>query len=121
MSVPFTVGCVYSEPFFMKNIAWRLMAELKANNLTHLGLFLHCDDDGDDFKHEVNSTLKLISSVNKKYDISRGGTVDTYSPDDLDLTWGWTEFVSLADLNDEKKGLMKNGMITVKLSANFVD
>lgn len=102
----------------MRNIAWDVFVELRETNLTHMGLFLRCKDDKDSFNHNIQFSLALISSVCNKNDVSFKGTF-VYSNKALP-SWGWPSFVSLAQLNDQKKGLISNGSVVVKLDARFV-
>lgn len=117
LKVPRMIGTVYSETFYMKNIPWRILIKLTAKTPTHLGVHLQCDDENDFFEHKVNSTLQLISLIDKSHDILRDGPTDVYRADKF--TWGWDKLVSYNDLNNPKKGLIRNGAIRIILDAHF--
>lgn len=103
----------------MKNIAWDIEVAMSKTYLTHLGLYLNCNDTNVSYKHKVYSAFEMISSVNKSYNVLHGGTIDIFS--EKKSIWGYSDFVKLTTLYDEKKGLITNGTVTIKFDAHFVE
>lgn len=90
------------------------MAELKADNLTNLGVYLQCNDRNVYSQYNVTWQLKLTSSVDKKHNVTHGKLKHTFLPGE---NRGFNNFVSYTDLKDEEKGLMLNDTVTVEVDA----
>lgn len=102
----------------MKNIPWYILAEVSEEKPDHVGIFLGCNGC-DELTSKVNFSLRLISLIEKKYEISCPATTHFFTK--KLKTWGWSQFVKLSELNDKEKGLLTDGEIRVKLSATFVE
>lgn len=105
-----------SEKFYMKYVPWRIHTEISSKCPEYLGIYLICDKQID-FGLRVNFSIKLDSIVDKQHEVSYK---DVYVFTSKSDAWGWSEFVTLSDLQVREKGLMRNGMIAVKLSATFI-
>lgn len=120
LKAPLTRGYKYAEVFYMRNVPWKMYVQVKETNLENLCIYLHCYDVSTKYEHKAIVSFKLISSVDKKYDVTRTTKLHKFSSKDC-LSYGPSNFVSIADLKDEKKGLMKNGIIRVKVCAIVFD
>lgn len=110
-------GTTKSEKFYMNNIPWFLTTYVPMGHPDYLSIRLNCDV-AVEFSFKFNFSVKIISIVNKKHDISYG-PFETKFPF-INKFVGLVKFVELDDLHDKAKGLMKNGMITVKIKAKFI-
>lgn len=113
-----SAGTADSDKFYMKNVLWHLSTYASRSFPGYFAIRLSYDATVE-FKFKINYSVKMMSTVDKKYDISHHwlGMKFTLANNFL----GWPKFVTLADLKDEKKGLMKDGMIKVKFQAKFVE
>lgn len=124
LKVPSKPSDEYSELFVMNNVSWKIYASLRSKNLRHLGLYLEChDDDNIPVKHTVDYNFKLISGIDQIHDFKENSTRVTFNltKDDKNPAWGWPKFVSFDELNDNERGLITNGKITVQLNLQFLD
>lgn len=117
--MPVAAKVVKSQQFYLNNIAWHIQAVLTEGNRTSLRLCINCDDTRDDFEHRVKSTLELISNVGEKQNVCLGDAFDTYFPNGT-FSGNCIRFVSLSNLNDEKKGLITKNTISVHVDARLI-
>lgn len=120
IDVPPNEGEVYSGDFYMKSVPWDICVQKKSKNSTHVGLFLRCKDSAFMYSHKLTFTLKIVSSIDKKFDVSFT-IVDRYFSVLSGVSSGWNNFMSYDDYYDATKGLMKSfNKILVRLDAKFV-
>lgn len=105
-----------SGTFLMKNHYWHIKSFVKEEKPGYLQAYLHCEETSDLYEIKVNFSFKLISAIGKDHDILRGPSTYTFT---CTLGRGWSNLVSLSDLKDKEKGLMKSGYITLQLDATF--
>lgn len=127
LKVPSMVESAKSETFYMEKIPWHIYAKFEGSfaHCTPLVLYLCYIDKNATFKHKVNATLKIISTINENRDILVRETA--YRP--LPSVTKTCEYdnivirgiVSHFDLNDSAKGLITNGTITIKLDARILE
>lgn len=101
----------------MKNVPWSISVNWQGAHPEHLGFFLQLGKEVDS-KLKVDFILKLISNFDEEHDIVSDFQHAFVQEQD---NWGNPEFVKLTDLKDKKKMLTRNGMITVKINAKFVE
>lgn len=121
-----TIACqsTCSEPFYMSNMAWRVVINLQSkDNVKGVRISLRCyrADNSESFSQNVNYSIELISSVNKLYNISYKST-NLFSVNETkeSTTWGWV-FVTLSELHDRKKGFVTNRKMSVRINAKVVE
>lgn len=100
----------------MSNVLWKINI---VNNKSDLGVHLRCVDAKRSFSGKVTFTLKLVSGVGKEFDITRSTTRES-GKRLFHNSWGWSEFVSLAELNNETKGYLMDGKVKIEVDAKIV-
>lgn len=100
----------------MKNVPWFVTVTWAKEDCCHLGIYLDCVAKGNPKGLKVEFVLKLISHIDKKHNVTCSFRHDFGLSD---KSFGEIHFVCVDDLDDEGKGLLKDGLMTVKLTATF--
>lgn len=79
---------------------------------------MRCHDTNKPYKHKVQYTLKFVSSIGEFYDVSKKGT-GKFSSEDPGS--GSSELFVMMDVTDKKKGLVTDGVVKVKVDAEYID
>lgn len=125
LKVPLNLGETFITPsFFLKNISWHIYTQQKIDNFKTLGIFFGCNIDKIPFSKKICLSLRLISSVGNECDIFKSDkSCNLYNADPLKKTiaCGWSNFVSWTDLNDVKKGFLKDGFVNVEIDVKILE
>lgn len=106
-----------TKQFRMKQVSWFVTVTWAKKDCCYLGIYLNCSAAVFSRRLNVDFMLTLISHIDKKYNVTRSFRHDFRTSD---KSVGARNFVCVNDLDNERKGLLKNGQMTVELVATFI-
>lgn len=107
---------VYSEPTYVRNLPWKIMAMNRQNEKMSrsLGFFLQCNGDSDSssWSCEAKATMTLISQKPDCPNLDRTIEHHFFSKEN---DWGYVHFTSWPDLLNPEKGYVKDDTIYLQV------
>lgn len=112
-----------SVPHMARNLPWRIMAMPrtnmtvgdKHNQSKNLGFFLQCNGESDSVSWSCNASaeLRILNHKTNGKPLSRKIHHLFFSKEN---DWGFSNFISMAELTDSEKGYVKDDSITLEVS-----
>jgi len=107
-----------SEPYYVRNLPWKIMAMPRVaqdRQSKSLGFFLQCNGDSESLSWSCNAAaeLRLINQLNPAQDMVRTIEHHFFLKEN---DWGFTQFMSYADIMDPLKGFCKDDTIILEVS-----
>ncbi|KAL3093490.1 hypothetical protein niasHS_004676 [Heterodera schachtii] len=115
-----------SETLYIKGMPWKIYVEIKTknestdNNEKWLGFFLLCDssEKNGNWSRKCSATFRIVSQKSDVEDFKEefnGKRVFNNKA----MTWGWSNFISFAELMDPSKGLYNKDEDKVTLAIHL--
>ncbi|CAG0923239.1 unnamed protein product, partial [Notodromas monacha] len=104
-----------SPPYFVRNLPWKIMVMQRSQPtlVKSLGFFLQCNGDSDSSSWSCNAVADLrMLKRNGEEPFSRKINHLFYSKEN---DWGFSHFVTWADILDPEKGFIKDDSITLEV------
>ncbi|KAL3112529.1 hypothetical protein niasHT_018735 [Heterodera trifolii] len=110
---------------YVKGMPWKILAQIRTKSESTekwLGFFLLCDDSEKDgnWSRKCSATLRIVTQKNDVGDFNycRKFSEEITFNNNLN-DWGFTYFISFAELMDPSKGLYNNDEDKVTLAIDF--
>eukprot|EP00238_Polyblepharides_amylifera_P000665 CAMPEP_0196572050 /NCGR_PEP_ID=MMETSP1081-20130531/2168_1 /TAXON_ID=36882 /ORGANISM="Pyramimonas amylifera, Strain CCMP720" /LENGTH=1108 /DNA_ID=CAMNT_0041889233 /DNA_START=195 /DNA_END=3521 /DNA_ORIENTATION=- len=103
----------YSDPFVVGGHNWRVMMFPKGNNAEHLSLYLDVANSADlpyNWSHFASFKLSIRSHFKDVQPVTKDANHQFTS---RESDWGFTQFMSLADLHDPNKGYIQSDCLVI--------
>ena len=107
-----------SESFTIGGFNWRILIFPKGNSCDFLSVYLDVADpelQPYGWSRFAQFSLTVVSQVDEKYNVKKD-TSHTFEGRESD--WGFTQFVTLSDINDPSKGYLVDDAVIVQCDVN---
>ncbi|CAN4100824.1 unnamed protein product [Withania somnifera] len=104
---------LYSDVFAVGAYKWRILIFPKGNNVDDLSIYLDVADSDTlpyGWSRNAQFSLSVVNQIQKTYSI-RKETQHQFNARESD--WGFTSFMSLAELYDKKRGYLVDGLCII--------
>ncbi|KAL3090681.1 hypothetical protein niasHS_004473 [Heterodera schachtii] len=112
-----------SETVYIKGMPWKILAQIEKKNESTdekwLGFFLLSDDSERDgnWSRKCSATLRIVSQKSGVEDFKEEFNEKVFNK--KAMTWGWSNFISFAELMKPNKGLYNKDEDKVQLAIDF--